>query len=142
MVAPGQIDFLDQRSQRRALAAAHRAGHQYQAVVILGEQLKLRRQAKLGHGPHLAIDDAKSEIVAEALLHDAGAEAAKRIRIGEIHVAAVSNRLPLGIRQKTCGEPLGVRRRQDGRLKPDRLERPKPSPGRARAHSEMNVGRT
>jgi hypothetical protein len=142
VVAPSQIDFLDQRSQRRALAAAYRAGYQYQAVLVLGEQLNLRRQAKLGHCRHFTIDDAKSEIVAKPLLHDAGAEAAKRIRVGEVHVAAGSNRLPLGIRQKTCGEPLGVRRRQNGRLEPNGLENAKSSPGGPRAYGEMNVGRT
>ncbi len=49
----------------------------HQAVVVLGEELELGRQAQLVHRLHRAVDDTESEVVAEALPNDAGAEAAR-----------------------------------------------------------------
>ena len=43
MVAPREINLFNQRGQRRALSAAHRARHQNEPVVILGKQCELWR---------------------------------------------------------------------------------------------------
>ena len=126
----------------RALAAAHGTGHQHQAVMILCEQLELRRQAKLGHGLHLAIDDAKSEIVAKSLPHDTGSEATKRVRVGEVHIAAVSHRFATGHPSENSRPSRSVSAAvktgawtQIGSRAPNLLQ------GGTRAYGEMDVGR-
>ena len=108
--------------------------------MILGEQLELRGQAQFVHRLDRTVDDAEGDVVAEPLPDHAGAETPEFVGIGEVHIAALRHDALLVVREKPHGQPLGVRRAQDGRLQPDGLKVAEPPPDRAGVDGEMDVG--
>ena len=72
-----RVDVVDHRRERRALAAAGRAGDEDEAALFLGDLLEDRRQAELVDGRDLRRDDAQDHADRAALLEDVAAEAAE-----------------------------------------------------------------
>ena len=133
------VHFLHERSQRGAFAAADRSSDQHESVLVLREHLELRRQPELVHGPHIRLDNAENEIVAQTVPHHARAVAPAFIRVGEIHVTAVREQLFLRIVEESHGEALGVGGAEFVRLQPDRLQRSKAPPSRRDIDAQMDV---
>ena len=71
------VDVVDHRRERRALAAAGRAGDQHEAALFLGDRLEHRRQPELVDRADLHRDDAEDQADRAALLEDVAAEAAE-----------------------------------------------------------------
>ena len=133
------VHFLHERGQRRALATADRSGDQHESVLVLREHLELRRQPELVHGPHIRLDNAENEIVAQTVPHHARAVAPAFIRVGEIYVTAVREQLSLRIVEESHGKALGVGGAQFVRLQPDRLQCSKAPPSRRDVDAQMDV---
>ena len=53
VIVPGAVHFFHQGGERGGFAAAHRAGDEDEAVMVLREQLQLGGQAQFVHGAHL-----------------------------------------------------------------------------------------
>ena len=139
VIVPGPVDLLDQGRQRGGLAAAHRAGNQHQAVVILCEQLQSRRQPELVHGADLGGDDPKYHVNPEPVADDAGPETAASIGVGEIHVAPLHELVSLVFVEKAESEALGFGGGELWGLQPDRLKLAKPPPDRLGVYPQVDI---
>ncbi len=115
-------------------------GDEDEAVVILREQLEHLGQAKLVHRAEIRRDDAEDQIEAEALAHDAGAEAAEIVLIGKIDVSDIGEVMLLGRGEESHGEPLGILGGEGIRVVPDRLEHTVTAPHGRRVHAEVDIG--
>ena len=71
------VDVVDHRRQRRALAAAGRAGHEHEAALFVGDLAEHRRQQQVVDRQDLRGDDAQHHAHRPALLEDVDAEAAE-----------------------------------------------------------------
>ena len=88
--------MVDQRRERRALAAAGRAGDEHEPALFVGDLLQDRRQPELVDGANLHRDDAEDEADRAALLEDVDAEASQaRHAVGEVDFLRFLELLPL-----------------------------------------------
>ena len=81
--AARSVDVVDHRGQRRALAAARRAGHQHESALFFGDPAKHRRQQQVVDRQDSRGDDAKHHAHRAALLKHVDAkssEAADAVR--------------------------------------------------------------
>ena len=86
----GAVDVVDHRRQRRALAAARRAGHQHQPALFRGHFLQDRWQPQLVDPAHADRNDAQDHPDGAALLEDVAAEAAEAGHaVGEVDLLRV-----------------------------------------------------
>ena len=86
-----RVDVVDHRGQRRALAAAGRAGDEHEAALFLRDPLEHRRQAELVDRLDAGRDDAQDEADGAALLEDVAAEAAEPgDAVGEVDVLGLA----------------------------------------------------
>lgn len=134
------IDLIDECRQRRAFSASDRAGYKNEAVLVLGQQLELRREAQFIHRPDPAIDDSEDEVVAQPLPNHAGSESAERGRVGKINIAAIHELGFLFVIEEPHGEALGVLVGQDRCLLPDGLQEPEATPDWNGIDAEMDIG--
>ena len=90
------VDVVDHRGERRALAAAGRAGDEHEAALFVGDRLQHRRQPQLVDRPDLHRDDAEDETDGAALLKDVAAEPAEAgDAVGEVDLLRVLEFLAL-----------------------------------------------
>ena len=133
------VHFINERGERGALAAAHGAGDEDEAVVKLCEGLEGFRQAQLVHGAHAGVDDPKDHVVAEALLDDGGAIAARGRGVGKVHVAALFEALGLAGAEESEGQPFCIGGGDDIGVGPDFLQLPVAAPVWSRGGREVDV---
>ena len=69
-----RVYLIYQCRQRCRLAAADRAGHENQTILITRENFQMLGQAELVHRAHFGVDDAEDKIDTEPLPHHARAE--------------------------------------------------------------------
>src|SRR6266403_2933451 len=100
------------------------------------------RQPELVHRLYPSVDDAKNEISAQTLSHNAGSKPAEIVRIGEIGVPAFFQLRFLKVRKETIGQRCGVLGAKQRYTLPDRLESAIQPPDRRSVYSQMHVGRT
>ena len=83
---PCPVDVVDQRGERRALAAARRAGDEDEPALLGGDLLQDGGQPELVDGADLHGDDAEDQADGAALLEDIAAEPAEAGHaVGEVH---------------------------------------------------------
>ena len=104
-----RVDVVDHRRQRRALAAAGRAGHEDEAALFGRDPLEHRREAELVDrlDPHR--DHAKDQADRAALLEDVDTEPADaRDAVGEVDFLRLAELLALFGGEQKAGHRLGV----------------------------------
>ena len=93
------VDVVDHRGERRALAAAGRAGDQHQAALFPGDPLEHRREAELLDRADLHRNHAQHQPDRAALLEDVAAETAEPgDAVGEVDFLRFLELLALGRR--------------------------------------------
>lgn len=142
MVVTFLVDLVDHGSQRGRFTAADRAGDQNQTVVVADEGLKNIRQAEFVHAAHDAVDDTKDDIIALALLDDAGTEAAQSFGgIGEFDVTLFFEMMPLRRGEESADERLGLFLVKERCAIPKRFQSPVEAHEGGGADTEVDVGR-
>ena len=88
VVVPGAVDLLDERGQRGRFAAADRAGHEHQAVVILREELRGSRAGPISSIVRiLVLMMRKTRSIPRRWRTTLARKRPKRVGVGEIDIA-------------------------------------------------------
>ena len=137
---PGPIHLLDEGGHGGAFSAANGTSDQDQPVLVLGQQLELGGQAQFVHAPHLGLDDAENDLIAQTLSDDAGPETPSRIGIGEINVSPRGQYFFLVLVEKTHGQPFCIGGSKVVGVEPNRFKSSKTTPDWRHVNREMDVG--
>ena len=104
-----RVDVVDHRGERRALAAAGRAGDEDQPALLLGDLLEDGRQAEVVDRPDAERDDAQDDADRAALLEDVAAEAAEAGHaVGEVDLLGLAELLDVLGAHDRARHRLGV----------------------------------
>ena len=96
-------------------------------------------QPEVIHRAHFCVDDAKDEIDAETLPHDARTISAELIRVSKIGIAALVQVRSVQIREKAFCERKRLVRRETRCVGPNRLQCSMQPPERRRVYAKMNI---